>query len=158
MKNFDQDLAKAMHFCSTKEVCIFDIKAKFKKWNVEEELHSQIIFELINEKFIDEQRYADAFASDKFQFNKWGKIKINFALKKKQINETFIQNALDKIDEEEYLTTITELIHFKINTTKEQNFLKFKNKIYRYIFSKGFEAEIFSSKVNLLLENHFNQI
>lgn len=156
MNNFGQALGKAMRFCSTKEVCVFDITQKLSNWGVDEKYHHKIISTLKEEQFIDEQRYASAFTSDKFIFNKWGKIKISFQLKQKKIKDSYIQNALEQINQEEYIDTIEKLIITKLKSTKEQDFLKLKNKIFRHLTSKGFEAELFASKLHKLVEQHLN--
>jgi regulatory protein len=154
MNASEQALGKAMRFCSTKEVCVFDITQKLSNWDVDEEFHQQIISTLLDEQFIDEQRYANAFASDKFIFNKWGRIKISFFLRKKEIKNSLIQQATEKINFQDYADTIEKLIITKLKSTKEQDFLKLKSKIYRHLVSKGFEVEFFASKLHTLVEEH----
>ncbi|MBN2892563.1 MAG: RecX family transcriptional regulator [Bacteroidales bacterium] len=157
MNNFEQTLSKAMRFCSTKEVCVFDIKTKLKNWGVDNSVSQKIISNLIEEKFIDEQRYANAFANDKFHFNNWGKIKIKYELRAKRIEIDSINIALENIADEEYSNKIKSLIENKLKTTKESDFQKLKAKIFRHLASKGFEPEIFSKLLNPKLEEHLKE-
>jgi regulatory protein len=138
-------LTKAMKFCSSKEVCIFDIQKKLNDWKIEKSLHNTIIQQLISEKFIDETRYAQAFASDKFRFNNWGKRKIEFELKRKNIPQHIINQAVATIETEAYTKKIKSLISAKIKSIKDDDTYKIKLKILRYMTNKGFEPDIVSN-------------
>ncbi len=135
-------LSKAMHFCSTKEVCVFDMTKKLRAWGILDSKIDIIINELKTEKFIDEQRYALAFALDKFKFNNWGKRKIQFELKKKNVPEKFILLALNEINSEEYYLKAEKLFVSKLKTIKDINDLKERQKIFFYMNNKGFESEL----------------
>jgi regulatory protein len=134
-----------MKFCSSKEVCIFDIQKKLNDWKIEKSLHNTIIQQLISEKFIDETRYAQAFASDKFRFNNWGKRKIEFELKRKNIPQYIINQAVATIKTEAYTKKIKSLISAKIKSIKDEDTYKIKLKILRYMTNKGFEPDIVSN-------------
>jgi len=95
-------LSKAQNLCSGQEKCIFDIRKKLFDWKLPNTDHDTVMNLLLTDKFIDEQRYALFFAKDKFNFNKWGKIKIEYTLKQKNIPYEYIKHALDEIPEMEY--------------------------------------------------------
>ncbi len=130
-----------MHWCSHTERCRADVLQKFKQWNAPQELIEQILIELENEQFIDENRYARAFVNDKFRFNKWGKTKIYHALKQKSIPDSYISEALQQIDEHEYKETAMQLMQHK-NQQIDDEFHKRKQKLFRFMASRGFETGI----------------
>lgn len=142
MNIFETELAKTMKFCSSKEVCTFDIKKRLVKQKTSHEFHEKIIKKLISENFINHERYAEAFVNDKLIFNKWGKTKIIFQLKNKQIEEKYINKAIEKIDEKKYINTINSLIKSKLKTIKSKEKIQKKQKTLNYLISKGFETDI----------------
>lgn len=93
-------LHRAAALCSSSEHCIADIREKLSRWGIGEPDARTIVERLVQERFIDEGRYAIAFAKDKFRFSGWGRIKIRYALQQKRIGNSGIVNALSLIDEE----------------------------------------------------------
>jgi regulatory protein len=141
MITYDQTLSKAMAICSKAEKCVSDIQKKLDDWDVEPADAKKIIKTLIEEKFIDETRYACYFVRDKFRFNKWGKIKIAYMLKIKKLASEIIQNALDEIGEEVYMEALSGMLHEKARKTRFVNEYDKKAKLYRFAQSRGFENE-----------------
>ena len=135
-------LQKAQNLCSKKEICCYDIRIKQKKWELSNQDISLIITQLVENNFIDETRYSEAYANDKFRFNKWGKIKIQYELKKRNISSSNINNALNKIDEKEYITTLKELLQKKSAELKNIDKFQKKQKLLRFVLNKGYEPEI----------------
>jgi regulatory protein len=133
---------KAMALCAGREMCNSDIRKKLISWGVTEEEAEKIIIRLINEKFIDEERYANAFVKDKFRYNKWGRIKIGAALRMKKIPDEVIRTALEIIDEEEYLKLLQSLIEKHKRTVKAKNQYDLKGKLLRHCQAKGFESHL----------------
>lgn len=91
-------LHRAAALCSSSEHCIADIREKLSRWGIGEPDARTIVERLVQERFIDEERYAIAFAKDKFRFSGWGRIKIRYALQQKRIGNSDIVNALSLID------------------------------------------------------------
>ncbi len=151
MNDFNKALSKAMKYCSKKEVCVFDVLMKLKSWNIEKQYYKQIISNLKKENFINEKRYASAFARDKFKFNKWGKNKIFYTLSKKQIPETYINEALNSIPEKAYFFTAEKLILAKIKNLKESDDLLLKKKLISFMANKGYEIEIIKTILDKLI-------
>lgn len=83
---YDEALNKAASYCSLAEKCVADVTAKMEVWGVEKSFIEKIINQLKADKFIDEQRFAEYYARDKFHFNKWGKVKIAIMLRSKNID------------------------------------------------------------------------
>ena len=101
-------LNKAMAQCSRREYCCNDIRSKLDSWGVSNTDSEKITAILIKENFINESRYAEAFVKDKFNYNKWGKVKIASHLKMKKIPSAIIKSALDSIDNQIYIKVIKE--------------------------------------------------
>lgn len=139
---FEQALVKASEICARQEKCIFDIEKKLKSWGVEEPLASKVIDQLIKEKFIDEQRYVTYYVRDKFRFNGWGKIKIKWQLKAKNIIGTPVDEALAKISDEEYKDALAQLLIKKRRNLKGDNKYKIKASLIRHAASRGFEPNL----------------
>ena len=105
-------LLKIEKFCSIQERCVFEIIKKLNSWEIKND-HNLIIEHLTKNNFLDEQRFSNTFSSGKFNIKKWGKIRISFELKKRNIKSIVIKNSLEKIDNKKYITTIRELINKK---------------------------------------------
>lgn len=139
---FEQALSKSMELCSRREYCAFDIREKIKKWEISPDDADKIIKRLFDEKFLDHERYCHAFVNDKFRFNHWGKVKIAYHLKQKQIETSHIQDALNKINMDNYLDLIREEIQKKQNRVKAKNDFEKKAKIAQSVIAKGFEPRL----------------
>jgi regulatory protein len=135
-------LSKAMALCSQREYCIEDIRAKMQSWSVGNTDSDRIISILIQENFINEKRYAEAFVKDKFRYNKWGKVKIRAGLKMKKIPGEIIKTALDSLDDVTYRKTIEDLLSVHRRSVKAKNQYDLKGKLLRYGLSKGFESDL----------------
>lgn len=134
--------------CSRKEYCSFDLRKKMQLWKLSESQEQVIIDQLFEERYLSEERFTEAFVKDKFRFNKWGRQKIKFHLKQKQIPEVAIEAALELIDEEDYKTTISELIRSKVKSIKAQSEYEKNGKLIRFMVQRGFGI----SEVNQVLE------
>lgn len=133
-------LNKARKYCSYQERCLADVKTKLKEWNAAEKTVEKIIQTLEKEDFINEERYAIAFALGKLRNNKWGRNKIFYAMTQKQIPEIYIQMGLNEIDDEEYIQILKSVL--KSKKTVEKDEFKRNNKLVRYAVQKGFQASL----------------
>ena len=139
---FDELLHKAASYCSISEHCISEVDEKLKAWCVECSEREKIIDKLIEDDFINEKRYCVAFVKDKFHFNKWGKIKISYALKQKNLPGELINNALKTIDEGEYEEMLAVLLKTKLKTIKWEYKYKKMGKLFSFAQSRGFESTV----------------
>jgi len=135
-------LQKLMALCSQREKCTHDVREKLLQWKIDSEAQEHIITTLINEKFVDDARYATAAVKDKFRFNKWGKVKISWFLKTKNIDHVIIDEALQVIPDSEYRKTLSELMKQKHNQIKDTDNYRKKAKVMRFITSRGFEYNL----------------
>lgn len=145
-------LAKIMNTCARAEKCSWDIKDKLRRWDLSELQIDSIIQQLKEQKFIDDDRYAKAYAKDKNQFNTWGKTKIRYHLQVKRIPSESIAEALKEINEEVYHDQLEQLLRNRIRSIIpiEDNYLA-KAKLVRFAASKGYEPELVYSTVDKLL-------
>ncbi|MDL2315146.1 RecX family transcriptional regulator [Bacteroidales bacterium OttesenSCG-928-C19] len=143
-----QAIEKASAYCAVQERCANEMRTKLYSWGLSTDDVEQTITELIVQDFINEERFAKAFARGKFRIKHWGRRKIEYELKSKRISATCIQSGMQEIDETEYSEVLQQLIDKKSNEIKESNpFLK-KKKLTAYLIGRGFEYEL----INDLLE------
>ena len=135
-------IERLKRYCMLQERCSSEVIRKMVDWNILEVSQDRILQELINEKYVDEKRYATAFCRGKFHINKWGKIKIRKELEKKKINEKHITVALSKINEDRYRKELDIQYEKKERTTKEKNNFVKKGKIANYLIRKGYESNL----------------
>lgn len=150
-KQYLAALGKAQKLCSRHETCLSEVRKKLDQWNVNSAYHEKIISELIKEKFIDETRYAGLFIKEKFRLNQWGIIKIRHAMKLKKIPEYIVNDAIEKLSQDEYLRTLEKIMKLKLRSLKTRNKFEQKGKLYRYAASKGFENDKIMEVINTVL-------
>lgn len=145
---FKVSMNKARALCASKEYCISEVLAKLHSWGTDVNDSARIIELLEKDNFINEVRYSSGFVKDKFNFNKWGKIKIASHLKSKNISGEIIKNALDSIDDETYKQTLVNLLSVHRRSVKAKNKYDLKAKLLRYGLSKGFESSLLYDLLN----------
>lgn len=138
----EQAFQKLKHYCSYQERCHKDVREKLYSLGVGKIVHDEIIATLIEENYLNEERFAIAFARGKFRINEWGKNKIRIELKKRQVSDYCINKALKQIDEKEYLQTLQKLAIKKYAALKNEQYLIRKKKAMDYLLGKGFEWDM----------------
>lgn len=130
-------------YCAYQDRCHFEVSTKLQQWGIFGEQKDQLIADLITNRFLDEQRFAESYVSGKFRIKHWGRIKIKQQLKLKYVPEPCIKKAISMIDGDEYYQTILKLAERKYKETeREDDRWKRKAKIMRYLASKGFEQDL----------------
>jgi regulatory protein len=137
-------LAKAEHYCAYQERSQYEIRNKLYEWGLKTAEVEELISELIVTNFLNEERFAKAYVSGKFNIKKWGKIKIKQSLKIKQVPDKMITKALNTIDSGDYLQTLLELAEKKAKLITENDAYKKKYKLITYLMGKGFENNLIS--------------
>ena len=146
MSDYKQILDRAARLCSTGEKCQHDVQEKMISWGLEEEDAEKAIIYLVENKFLDDQRFATYFVRDKLKFNKWGRIKISYALRQKKIASEIIQASISEIDPELYKEILDQLIHTKIKSIGQPDTAQKKSKLLRFAAQRGFtSSEIFDA-------------
>ena len=138
-------LHKAASYCSISEHCVSEVEDKLNAWGVSSGDKQKIIDRLISEDFINEKRFCTYFVKDKFRFNKWGKIKITFALKSKGLDKEIILNAIGTIDDGEYEEMLASLLKTKLVGLKYEFEYEKQGKLFRFAQSRGFENNVIVS-------------
>jgi regulatory protein len=139
--NAGEVFTKMAGLCSRTEQCSPDIRRKITAAGLPKDEADAIINKLITENFIDDERFIRSYISDKFRFNKWGKVKIRHYLKMKGLPDGLIQNELDNIDEEKYRETLIKTLKEKAHTLKKKNKFEKMAQIIRFAQNRGFEPE-----------------
>ena len=135
-------LAKAMQWCASEEHCLWDVRRKLTRLGCDPSDINQILQRLCADDFINENRYALAFASGKFNLFKWGKNKTAAALRMKSIPEQFIARALESIDTAAYRDTLNKLLNKKKHELSGETSLEMKQKLLRFALQKGYEVDM----------------
>lgn len=133
-------LAKAEHFCAYQERSQQEVRDKLYEWGLWPDAIEQIITQLIEGNFLNEARFANAYAQGKFNQKAWGKIKIKQGLKLKRVPDVLIKKALLGIDLDDYLATLTRLLQKKATTLTEKNEMKRRYKLQQYAMGRGYES------------------
>ena len=141
-------LNKAATYASRCEHCESEVREKVLTWGGTIEEADEIIVYLIEEHYIDNQRYANSYAKDKFRFNHWGKYKISMMLRSKNIESEFIEEALDQIDNEEYLDKLQQILKDKLRSLKYSSEYEKKGKLFKFAQSRGFESSAISKVID----------
>lgn len=137
----EQALPKIKHYCAYQERCHAEVREKLYSFSLYKKEVEEIIAQLIEENYLNEERFAKQFAGGKFRMKQWGKIKIKYALKQKQVSEYSIKKALNEITANDYKNTLNKLAAQKLKTLKsEKNIFIRQRKLYDYLLQKGFEA------------------
>lgn len=143
---------KLEHYCAYQERCHQEVRRKLEAMHMIPEVIDIITVHLLDQNFLNEERYAKAFVSGKFKIKHWGRRRLTFELKRKDIGKYNINQALKSIPDAEYLEVFNKLIEKKVDSIKEINTLKKKKKLIDYMLYRGWESHLVYEKVNELLK------
>ncbi|MBS1736556.1 MAG: RecX family transcriptional regulator [Bacteroidetes bacterium] len=147
----NQALEKIKGYCAYQERCHSDVINKLYSFGLNKNEVAEITAQLVSENYLNEQRFAIMFAGGKFRMKHWGKNKIIYELKQKQVSDYCIKKALTTIDFNEYETTFQKLAAQKLKTLKsEKNIFIKKKKLQTYLLSKGYESKEIYNLLNQL--------
>jgi regulatory protein len=142
-------LAKARSFCAYQERSRSEVTIRIRSFGLNREQSEQVIEKLEEEGFINDERFATTYTGSKFRILHWGKMKIRAGLRSKGLADTMISQALDSIEEEQYLKCLHELIEAKLRTLTTVNDDRVvKQKLFSYLASKGFEENLIFQGLN----------
>ena len=136
-------LQKAKHYCAYQERCHSEVRDKLYSFKLHKNEVEQLLTQLIEEDFLNEERFAIAYAGGHFRTKQWGNEKIKYALKQKLVSEYCIRKALTAITTSDYNKTFFNVADKKLATLKREKsiFIK-KKKIKDYLLQKGFEIKL----------------
>jgi regulatory protein len=147
------DIMKKMeNYCVYQERCHQEIENKLKEFNLIPQAKEAILLHLLENNYLNEERFSKAFARGKFTIKKWGKQRIVRELRLKNISDYNIKSALKEIDEDDYINTFDELAEKRLKEIKERNIYKKRKKLADYLLYRGWESDMVYSKVTELIK------
>ena len=138
----EQVLDKMAKYCAYQERCVKDVTDKLRSFDIPQEAKNEILAYLLDNRFVDDERFAKAFVKGKINQSGWGLNKIRFHLIQKGIDKDIIDEALAGTDEETYRQRLIEILKIKAKTVKAENDFEKKRKLAAYAMQKGFEADL----------------
>ena len=137
-------LAKAEHYCVYQERSQQEVRDKLYEWGLYTNAVENVITQLIEGNFLNEERFANAYTQGKFNQKNWGKNKIKQGLKFKKVSDPLIKKALKSINEDDYLRTLQQVLQKKASLLSEKDTFKRRYKLQQYALSRGYENDIIS--------------
>ena len=146
----EQALQKLRQYCGYQERSHYEVQQKLWDLSVRRAEHGEIISTLIEENYLNEERFAVQFAGGKFRMKDWGRKKIYYALKEKKVSDYSIRKAMKEINEEDYLKTLNALAEKKYESLKGEQYLMRRKKTMDYLLQKGYEPELITGALKAL--------
>ena len=140
--NPSEAFIKATRYCAFQERSHYEVRNKLYEYGMHRNDVEELITKLITEGFLNEERFAKAFAGGKFRMKKWGRNKIAHELEAHKVTPRCIQKALDEIDPLEYRKTLKTLLKKKLSKSEESNEFKKLDKVARFAIGKGYEPDL----------------
>jgi len=128
--------------CAQAEHCQWEMLEKMRRWGLPDDTQARVLERLVNERYVDDERFARAFVKDKVQYNKWGRRKVEQALWQKHIDQDIRQQVLDETDDEAYLSVLRPLLKQKRKSTKAASDYELNQKLLRFALGRGFTFDI----------------
>lgn len=138
----DQVLDKMAKYCAYQERCVKDVKDKLKTFDLPQAEKDKILDYLLDNRFVNDERFAKSFVRGKVNQSGWGLNKIRFHLVQKGIAKETIDEALGQTDEEVYRQRLIDILRTKAKTVKAENDFEKKRKLAAYAMQKGFEGSL----------------
>ena len=136
----DQVLDKIAKYCAYQERCVKDVRDKMKTYDISQEDREKILDYLLDNRFVNDERFAKSFVRGKINQSGWGMNKIRFHLVQKGIAKEIIDEALQQTDEEVYRQRLIDILKTKSKTVKADSDFEKKRKLAAYAMQKGFEG------------------
>ena len=140
--NKDQILQKLTALCARGEHCQHEILEKMSRWEVDEATQAEVMAYLTANRYVDDERYARAYANDKIRYNHWGRRKVEQGLWQKHIDKDIQQRVLAEVDDELYVSILRPLLRQKRRTTRANNSYELNQKLLKFALSRGFTYDI----------------
>ena len=138
----DQVLDKMAKYCAYQERCVKDVKDKLKTFDLPQEEKDKILDYLLDNRFVNDERFAKSFVRGKVNQSGWGLNKIRFHLMQTGITKELTDEALGQTDEEVYRQRLIDILRTKAKTVKAENDFEKKRKLAAYAMQKGFEGSL----------------
>lgn len=152
----EQALQKLKHYCAYQERCHYEVVQKLYDLGVRKTEHDAILATLIEENYLNEERFAIAYAGGHFRMKQWGRTRITYALKQKQVSPYCIKKALQQIEDADYEKTLRQLAEEKYRSLKKDQYLVRKKKTIDHLIYKGYEHDLVNKAVARLTGKRAN--
>lgn len=149
-------LSRLEAVCSRSEQCTGEARKKLATWRINHNDAEHIIASLVQRRFIDDRRFCRAFVRDKMMFAHWGRRKITLSLIQKCVERDIIAEALEEIDEAEYLSVLKKIVSAKAKTIDDAETYDGRTRIFRFAVSKGFEPALVSNVIREIASRDVN--
>lgn len=147
-----QAIAQIAAYCSKAERCKSDVRKKLQAWELDNEIVDRVVSLMEKENFLNEERFCQSFIRDKVRFNKWGKNKIVFELKKKQIPSSVIESSFKNVEDEcDFETPLLKILTTKQASVKAKSPLEKRVKLFRFAAGRGFSPDMINKCLDKLL-------
>lgn len=146
---------KLTALCARSEHCQQEMLEKMRQWGVSQEEQAQVMARLVSERYVDDERFARAFVSDKIRYNKWGRRKVEQALWLKRIDKAIAAQVLDEVDDAEYVSVLRPLLKQKRRSTKAASEYELTMKLIKFALSRGFTMDIIKQCIDVEDEDEF---
>jgi regulatory protein len=145
----EQALQKLRHYCAYQERCHREVKEKLYSFGLRKQEVEESLSQLIEENYLNEERFASQFAGGKFRLKQWGKTKIKYELQLKGVSEYCIRKALSSIEESDYKKTLEQLALKKWKSIRGEgvNLYVKMSKTRNYLQQKGFESNLIQQTI-----------
>ena len=150
-----QAYQKLTDLCARSEHCQQEMTEKMRQWGVSKEEQAEVLDRLIEERYVDDARFARAFIYDKIRYNKWGRRKVEQALWMKHIDDHISKPILDDVNDEEYLSILRPLLKQKRKSIKADSEYELTMKLIKFAISRGFTMDIIKQCIEVEDEDEF---
>lgn len=150
---YERALQRVQALCARQERCSDDIRKKLIQWNVSSSNINKIIKGLVVDGFINDERFALMFARDKSKLNKWGPLKIAYALKSKHFPEEVIKKAISEVDNSKDKSILVDILTKKLKSVKAKSPYDLRQKLFRFGVSRGFEIEQINKALSTIVKD-----
>ena len=141
-KTEEEAFLQLASLCANAEHCQYEMLEKMKRWELSDEAQARVMARLVEERYVDDRRYARAFVKDKIRYNKWGYRKVQQGLWMKRIDKDIQDEVLDEIEETEYLNVLKPLLKQKRKSIKANSDYELNQKLVRFAYGRGFTFDI----------------
>lgn len=129
-------------FCARGEHCQYELTEKMRRWGMSDEAQARVMARLVGERYVDDERYAQAFVRDKIRYNKWGRRKVEQALWAKHIDDDIRERVLGEVDADEYVSVLRPLLQQRRRSVKADSDYELNQRLVKFALSRGFTFDI----------------
>ena len=151
-----QAYQKLAALCARSEHCQQEMLDKMRQWGVDEEEQAKVMARLVEERYVDDERFTRAFVNDKVRYAKWGRRKIEQALWMKRIDEQLARTVLDEVPDEDYIAILRPALKQKRRSTKAASEYEMTMKLIKYALSRGFTMDVIKQCMEVDDETEFS--